>query len=762
MKPPPRIHRARRGYISVLMVLSVGTILSLLTIYAYRRASQAQRVQAQIQLRVDYSEKEEAILRSIVAITPNRAIRAMQSGSDVSDTTRNPLRWENIFTESLVLANARTSISPAMVTSLNIPNLRVGNTGDSTLTRAREIFRPISTETGFVSPGTNRTLGTGYPVPQTCTDATTNTRNLLYPIISNQKSYGTLAQAGVGLPVGNYWNYNLLKYPQINFGYTKPGEDFVARRNWWAFSVDVADNDDNATFLARNKRDFVLSIYEIPSQLPISASSYMSLGEYSGGAAWQNITIDGGIFAGKAETKGNTAISALSSRRGMTLSSGTTIGGQSFTNSPFTPGLRESYQITTGAFFPVSLASESGRAAFVPINRGPEFFDRFAHAAESNVLSTTTWNNYTVGAMQAAMQLDIIAVRSSTNPEPTIWRFSAYERGTTTGAQRITSVEGADYATLPGRPLGFTQIAAEGASVNLNNLDGGKPVDLLYGEGTGYTMLRKQIGTIKFDNATFGDPNVGTVKKGFWRPVAKGPFEAKKNGGGQDCMAFYPERLPAFLDAAGGAPVGHSSVAGPFGPGIANSGLAATNTSYAFFNNSVCINVDYTTTGLNNPVRYRPNIPSKDTDFYGVILQECADLRAYTKGFSMVTNLRTYIGDDFNVVATTPPSGYTPLVTTANPTGRYLPPCSIFTPELRYGVEVNPYRVSVGGQIGSLASDSIANPVHPLDTKFRGGAAIAANQITMNLSQIRHPAEVPPIAMMNWLILLEERKREFY
>lgn len=49
--------------------------------------------------------------------------------------------------------------------------------------------------------------------------------------------------------------------------------------------------------------------------------------------------------------------------------------------------------MTTGEFFPASLASESGRTAFVPINRGEEFFDRFAHTAESSVLSPTTWNN---------------------------------------------------------------------------------------------------------------------------------------------------------------------------------------------------------------------------------------------------------------------------------------------------------------------------------------------------------------------------------
>ena len=66
------------GYASVLMVLSMGTLLLMLAIFSYRRAVSAHSTQSAVQLRVDYQEKEDAILRSIVAITPNRAIRAMR------------------------------------------------------------------------------------------------------------------------------------------------------------------------------------------------------------------------------------------------------------------------------------------------------------------------------------------------------------------------------------------------------------------------------------------------------------------------------------------------------------------------------------------------------------------------------------------------------------------------------------------------------------------------------------------------------------
>ena len=197
--------------------------------------------------------------------------------------------------------------------SLNTPGLILGNSGDSALGTPSRIFKAVGGETGYASVGVNRSLGAGYPVPLSTNNATTTSLDATYPIISSDKKYGNLAQSGVGLPVATYPDYNLLTYPQINFGYAKPGDPFVAKRNWWAFSMDVADHDDDKTNLALSRRDFVLSIYEIPSQLAISASSFMSLGQFASGEAWDTdkVTIDGGVFAGKAVVEGNTAIDSL-------------------------------------------------------------------------------------------------------------------------------------------------------------------------------------------------------------------------------------------------------------------------------------------------------------------------------------------------------------------------------------------------------------------------------------------------------------------
>jgi hypothetical protein len=742
---PSRRHQA--GYVSVVLVLATGAILTMLTISAYRRAIASQTVQSQVQLRVDYSEKEEAILRSIVALTPNRAIRAMQAGSNTTGI-KGPLRWRNIFTESLDLANARTSISSDLAASLNLTNAKSGNLGNSTLATPDRIFSQIAgvndnQDTTYASSGINRSLGAGYPVPLTTSNPTTINLDRSYPLITRDKQYGSLAQSGVGLPVDTYPDFNLLPYPAINFGYAKPGEPFVAKRNWWAFSVDIADHDNDKTSLALSRRDFVLSIYEIPSQLSISASSYMALGQHASGEAWQNVQIDGGMFVGKAAVEGNTAINSLAIRRGMTMSSGTTIGGESFTASPFAPGVREAYQVTNGTFFPVSLASESGRAAFIPINRGASYFDRFDplendpveasgvrnHYA-NNVLSPTTWNNYSIGAQQCAMRIDITQVQSSTNREPTMLRFQYLLTDGTRESMNMPLTS----AVMTTLPPGYVAICSENESYTFS-----EPVDVAYGIAGGYTFRQGLTGKIDFNNDTFGDPKEGDIKQGYWRP--RSPYDVKPGPGGQNCVTVYPERISPFLATIGAA-----------GPDI---------------NNSLAVNVDYSVTGLNDATM-KPSIPCTVND-YGVILRECADLTPFTKGFSLVTNLRLYIGDDFNTVPATPPAGYTPAVTASNPTGRFMPPCSLFTPEKRYGVDVDPFAVTLGGQIGSLAkadkvkdTDADAPVVRPLDSKNLSGNAIDADRITVNLSQIRHPAELPPITMMNWLILLEERRKEFH
>ena len=699
------------GYVSLLAVFTMSLVMLAMTLFAYKRSIAAHGIQAGIQSQEDYREKEETVLRSIIAITPNRAIRAMQSGSNANTAASNPLRWENIFTEALDQSNARKSISPELLVRLNLPTAYAANAGDSTLVTMSRIFKSTAGNTGFVTAGLNRTLGTGFPPSLNSTNALAN--DDIFPLISMQKEYGALASGLVGLSTSTFKKFNILTYPQINFGYATPGSPFVAKRNVWAFSMDLAEHDNATTKLSRFRRQYALSIYEIPSQLPISAGAFMALGNYANGSAWQNVTISGNVFAGRAVIEGNTVLPSLATRRGSSMSTTSTVGGQNFQTNPFTPGVRETFQLTQGNFFPVSLASESGRAAFIPINRGADFFDRYAHTAETNTISPTSWNNYSVGALQCAMTLDITKCVSASNRTPTELKFTYLRNGI---RQTLTLPLNAGVAT--NLPIGYILSGPENSSTTFPT-----PVDLAYG-ATGAFFYRNGVsGPVTFNNATFGDPAVGTLKNGYFRPLY--PFDVKSLPNGKICVAVYPERFATFM-----ALLGADSLA---------------------VNNSIAVNVDY----VAGASITKPNIPCAETD-YGVILQECRNLSSFTTGFSLVTNLRLHIGDDFNIVATTAPVGFTP------PGGVFYPPASLFAPEKRYGVSLDPYAIEHSGQIGSTAADTLANPIRPLEARAVSGSAMTADRITINLSPITHPSQLPPITMMNWLILIEERRREFY
>ncbi|MFU8894395.1 MAG: hypothetical protein ACNA8L_12295 [Luteolibacter sp.] len=710
MKTQPHNFRHPRGYISYVLVVTTSVVMTLLMLYAYRASIDAQAVQGEVQLYIDYSEKEETILRSIVALTPNRAIRAMQRGANENSSKRDPLRWQNIFQESVVMANAHSSVSGDLLQAIQGEGHRVlANVGDSQLTDTSRIFRAIQ-GTGWVTPGTATDFGTGYPVSLNVDNFTDRDRDAVYPIISQSKHYGNLAADRVGAAVQDYPQFNLLQYPEINFGYARPGEPFVAKHNWWAFTIDLAGHDQSATGVARNRREMILSIYEIPSQLAISTSAFVNFGEHASGERWKNVNIEGNVFAGRAQVADEMTLAGLASRSEIQLGDRSVIGGKTFDEDPFAAGTREIFFATEGEFFPVSLPSEGGRVAFVPINRGVAFFDRFSHTSESNTLSSTTWNQYSIGAMQCAMRLDITDAVSPDNPTPTSFRFSFMRNGVRENMNIPLA-----YGPVTGLPPGYIFAANENQSYDF----GDAVVDLAYGANGSFAFQTAGTGLVTFNNARFGDPFVGTFKAGYYRPAY--PFEVVQHPTGKMCVAVYPERFPAFLRAIG-----------------------ADNTAV---NHSLVVNVDYP--GSSNLVK--PMIPATEMD-YAVILEESKDLSAFERGFSLVTNLRVYFADDFNITPTTPPPGY-------EPEGLYFPPVSIFTPEQRYGLTHDPTVVKIGGSLGSLAGQDAAAPVRLLDAVTASGEVLGGDRVQVNLRPIRHPAEMPPITMMNWLILLQERRR---
>ncbi|MEP4078711.1 hypothetical protein [Haloferula sp.] len=717
--------KSPKGYVSYVLVLTMGMLLLALLLSAYKTSIRSQEAQTMAGLRIDYAAKEEEVLKAIVNLVPNRAMATMKTDSDASGSARDALRWKKLFSDALDQANARESLHADVANEFDLESSFAATSGDANYSNILSIFDPIEPDphSWDVSPGTGRLIGLGYPPSLDANVGAIAAADRIYPVISRSKVYASRAQAGLGLPVVDYPDYNLLPYPDIRFGYAEPGQPFVAKRNWWAFSLDLSEDHDHISGLANYERDFVVSIYEIPSQLAISAEAFTVLGKHADGTDWSNATISGGVFATRAKVEGALALDRLAGRRGLDISTDSAIGSNPITETgggsnaaadPFQPGVREQYELTHGSFMPVSLASESGRASFVPISRGVDFFDRYAHGADVQTISDTGWNDYSVGAVQCAMNVDITDVMSASDSTPKELTFR-YLSGGSKQSMVIDLTAGPD----SNLPAGYIHCAIENETVTFDS-----PVDVAYGKNGEYHFEQGVSGDVTFDNARFGDPNVGLLKMGYYRPSY--PFTITLLHGIKPCIAVYPERFPDFLELIG-------------------ADSAATN-------NAISVNVDHP----GNVLISEPAIPCTDLD-YGVVLKECSDLSQFPKGFSLVSNLRLYIADDFNTIAVAPP------VDSGIPSP-YFPPCSLFAPEKRYGGEVDPFRLKITGQMGSLAGDAGTGgqSVHLLDMVNASEDDVEHDKVEVNLAPITHPAALPPITMMNWLVVVEERRREFY
>lgn len=714
MKIPPL--KYPRGYVSYVTILSLGLVLLVLMMASYRSALGSQETQRKVTLRIDYAEKEDALLRAVVHMTPNHAIRAMREGSDTSGV-RDDLRWNALFSNALDEVNGRESVAPETLVQFGLDEHFRSPAGDGAHAEIAAVIGPVDSDpaAGDLSSGTGQILGEGFPLPLDAAISAVRDRDRRYPIISRDKVYGTRAQPELGLSAGDYPDFNLVAYPDIRFGYAEPGQPFLAKRNWWAFRMDLAAADGEVTGMERSDREFVISLYEIPSQLAITAEAFAVLGEYEDGSLWQNANVEGGVYATRARVSRSSNLDRISGRRGLVFDDTATVGGFEPGADPFAPGGREAFEIANDGFFmPVSLASEAGRAAFLPISRGVDFFDRHAHADESNTLSTTTWNDYSVGAIQCAMRLDITRAAGEFDSRPTELRLEYFKNGV-----RESMDIPLDEHPENGLPPGYIHCCVENQTVDFPSM-----VDVAYGKNGFFYFEENVIGPVTFENTRFGDPIVGTFKDGYFRPSY--PFEVAYLRDSKWVVEVYPERMKAFLELieADGPEVNHS----------------------------LAVNVDYS----GDVNLSRPSIPTTDLD-YGVVLRECGDLTDFPAGFSLVTNLRLYIADDYNVVKTSPPldSGIT---------GSFYPPSSLFAPEKRYGAEIAPNHLEIGGQLGNLAGDSGENgaKVHLLDMKSAGGIDLAHDRVNVNLTQIRHPAALPPITMMNWLVVVEERRAGFH
>lgn len=672
--------RPRKGVISITVVLVVGIFCLALMAVAHRATMRSIDTQRKVQLQLDYEAREQALIRAYVTLAPVYAANTMIDGSQNASFSNNT-SFESLYTEAGNLASFSKAIDetnyPGIKTNLGLTNARSLNVADADYTSPLEYVGAHTDK--YDTPGaTGATSNAKYPPPlyvrgqgssglvsRDTVDSASSTfssRNLL---LSSALAYSTVGTPHTDLYANDdeYNQYNLIPYPNIHFGFGQPGDVIVGKHNWWSLYMHPEIKHMNATGLVRNAtdgayldREYVLSIIELPAQMPINGATAIKLGQI-GGEAWKNVTISGAVVGEHVTTEGSATIDRLAVRKGSTISGGTVIGsnGETVTGGS---GDREAFEAQHVGFYPISKSSDTSRAMYIAINPGNAFFDRYASigkfnaspvAGAGNRLSAESWYEYAMGCNQCAMKLDVIDVVSSTDQTPTKLRFTYISGG------------------------------AE-VSQEFSKADGSWPAD---GEVGGDTFPFEQLGAM----------------------------------GGRPAFKVHLDRLGPWMLTLGSVP----------------DSLAV--------NHSLVINVDYTQGSV-----VKPSVPSSSDDLC-VLLDGTSDLTAYPKGFSLVTNLRVYVTDDINTVETTPPAGVT---------GPYKPPFSMFCPELRVGTDSNNTFVQVDGMLGTVGDSSGAISVGEI--KLGTNEMVSNDRTTLNLKKYNHPAELPPIVLMNWLVVVQAVK----
>ena len=125
------------------------------------------------------------------------------------------------------------------------------------------------------------------------------------------------APVPTALSLSNRWGQII--YPNIRFGYKQPGDGFIARRVWWRIPLVYQTTQQTVEDQSRSRHpsvyrypsapaNYVLSVYEIPSQLPISGNANLQIGKNVDSTAWGSGVnrSAGSIYGGQIQFSGGT------------------------------------------------------------------------------------------------------------------------------------------------------------------------------------------------------------------------------------------------------------------------------------------------------------------------------------------------------------------------------------------------------------------------------------------------------------------------
>lgn len=405
------------GYAALPAVAGVALMLTMSLTMLFKSSLLTRDQAAKTQLRMDYHQREEALMRAIVAVFPSHAAAAMRADHAASED----YSWDSIFAEAVALSAVSERLPPDLLDSLSLRSARQADVGDNADNLVRSWMTSLSGEAGRVTPGTTafadvfqQTAFAGRVPPLLEMSESLMEADALRPVVTPEKRYASQA-AGLLADVGAHPVYNLIPYPNIRFGYAEPGQPFVAKRNWWAFSVNYGGPRQPVT------RHYVLSLYEVPSQMPIEAATFAAIGQHQDGVAWnvERVRIEGGVYADAMAVQSSSyGATRLAGRNGITMDGPLDVGGVQVDADFDAIGVREQLQaLQQSDVLPVALSANSGRLAFLPLQPGNAFLLRPEPGTRS------VWERYLDGAGHCCVTVEAVEMVSLGDQTPTALRI---------------------------------------------------------------------------------------------------------------------------------------------------------------------------------------------------------------------------------------------------------------------------------------------------------------------------------------------------
>jgi hypothetical protein len=436
--------KSERGEAVLLTVALVGFAILATTAALLMSSSLSQANSRVTTAKIDIDLREDVLVRAIL----QQSAQGMLPNSGGSYAS-----WNSILTAAVNQVNAVSYADPTELGTVfpsGTPTMStLGDTGQTTLA----VFQGYQgKETPFggtkgldnFDPGYDATTEPPwYGWPSTNYWDSTTAINNPFPFFTGSQYNGTSSTVLTSFNPAYRWQQ--MTFPNIRLSYKKPGETFVARRVWWKIpicfqttqqmaGVNVPKGTPRFPAVTHN---YILSVYEVPSQLPITGNVPIEVGRNPDGTLWGNtssgaVQINGPIFGDQIQLYGGTYADTLSARRQLNVVNSSTVLGEVFADNTYQNfGQRELHDANRTATYatssgsapvsaPLSDASDTGKTIVIPILPGDDFLKPAPGGVPAN------WDLYARPYYKSQMRILISQWNSTANNGNGIYDFTVY------------------------------------------------------------------------------------------------------------------------------------------------------------------------------------------------------------------------------------------------------------------------------------------------------------------------------------------------